>query len=82
MINSFYGPIILRYVEGKCRQKRRHNGAVFVIGCGREGMGGVQFVHSAVTYAMCLGKCALRSTETILICVGSCKGDFRDSHSI
>ena len=45
-------------------------------------MGGVQFVHSAVTYAMCLGKCALRSTETILICVGSCKGEFRDSHSI
>lgn len=81
MINSFYGPIILRYVEGKCRQKRRYHGAVFVIGCGRGGMGGVQFVHSAVSYAMCCGKCALRSTETIPICVGSCKREFRDNHS-
>ena len=39
-------------------------------------------LFSAVSYATCLGKCALRSMETILICVGSCKREFKDNHSI
>lgn len=69
MINSFYGPIILRYVEGKCRQEGTM-GAVFVIGCESRGGMGVQFVHSAVSYAICCGKCALRSRKLFLFVLG------------